>query len=173
MIANVPRPRSASGSASRISSSVVASRLGTGLPQAPAWAGWREDAKPIAPASRASATRRRISSISAEVASRSAASSPSTYSRSGVWPSMTATFSFGAARSTASRYSGKVSKVQGMPANSASTDMPSTFSSVRAIVSRPACRVGAMPNPQLPITTVVTPCHDEGVRSGSHSTCAS
>ena len=29
--------------------------------------------------------------------------------------------------------------------------------------------VGAMPNPQLPMTTVVTPCHDDGVRSGSHS----
>ncbi len=83
---------------------------------------------------------------------------------------MTATFSFGPVRSTASRYSGKVSKVQPMPANSASTDMPSTFSSVRAIVSRPSGRVGAIPNPQLPITTVVTPCHDEGVRSGSQST---
>jgi hypothetical protein len=86
---------------------------------------------------------------------------------------MTATFSFGPARSTASRYSGKVSNVQGMPANSASTDMPSTFSSVLAIVSRPTGRVGAIPNPQLPITTVVTPCHEEGVRLGSHSTWAS
>ena len=73
VIANVPRPRSASGSASRISSSTVASRLGTGLPQAPAWAGWREDAKPMAPESMASPTSRRISSISALVASRSTA----------------------------------------------------------------------------------------------------
>jgi hypothetical protein len=173
VIANVPRSRSASGSASRISSPVVASLLGTGLPQAPAWAGWRDDAKPIAPTSRASPTSRRISSISAPVASRSAASSPSTYSRSGVWPSMTATFSFGWVCSTASRYSGKVSNVHGMPANSASTDIPSTFSSVLAMVSRPAGRVGAIPKPQLPMTTVVTPCQDEGVRSGSHSTCAS
>ena len=86
---------------------------------------------------------------------------------------MTATLSFGAARSTASRYSGNVSNVQGMPANSASTDMPSTFSSVRAIVSRPPGRVGAIPNPQLPMTTVVTPCHEDGVRSGSQSTWAS
>jgi hypothetical protein len=60
-----------------------------------------------------------------------------------------------------------------MPASSASTDMPSTFSNVRAIVPRCSGRVGAMPKPQLPMITVVTPCQLDGVRSGSHSTCAS
>ena len=84
VMAIVPRPRSARGSASCMSSATVASRLGTGLPHAPACAGWREDANPIAPASMASPTSRRISSISAGVASRSTASAPSTYSRSGV-----------------------------------------------------------------------------------------
>ena len=39
--------------------------------------------------------------------------------------------------------------------------------------SRSPGRAGAMPNPQLPCTTVVTPCHDDGVRSGSQNTCAS
>ena len=34
-------------------------------------------------------------------------------------------------------------------------------------------RAGAKPTPQLPITTVVTPCHDDGVMSGSHVTCPS
>ena len=51
--------------------------------------------------------------------------------------------------------------------------MPSTFSRVRRITSRSAGRVGAMPNPQFPMITVVTPCHDDGVRSRSHSTWAS
>ena len=46
--------------------------------------------------------------------------------------------------SSVSRYSGKVSNVHGMPASSASTDMPSTFSSVRAIVERCSGRVGAI-----------------------------
>ena len=71
------------------------------------------------------------------------------------------------------RYSGKVSKVQSMPATRASNAMPSTFSSVRAMVSRCSGRVGAMPNPQLPMTTLVTPCQHDGVRSGSHRTWAS
>ena len=31
-------------------------------------------------------------------------------------------------------------------------------------------RAGAKPTPQLPMTTVVTPCHDDGVRNGSHVT---
>ena len=34
-------------------------------------------------------------------------------------------------------------------------------------------RVGAMPNPQLPITTVVTPCQGEMVSIRSQNTCAS
>jgi hypothetical protein len=38
-----------------------------------------------------------------------------------------------------------------------STFMSSTFSSVRATVSRCSGRVGAMEKPQLPATTVVTP----------------
>ena len=39
--------------------------------------------------------------------------------------------------------------------------MPSTFSSVRMMRSRWVGRVGATEKPQLPITTVVTPCHGE------------
>ena len=34
-------------------------------------------------------------------------------------------------------------------------------------------RVGAMPKPQLPITTLVTPCHGEQVSMRSQNTCAS
>ncbi len=39
--------------------------------------------------------------------------------------------------------------------------------------SRASGRQGATPTPQLPMTTVVTPCHDDGVTSGSQATCAS
>jgi hypothetical protein len=56
-----------------------------------------------------------------------------------------------------SRYWGWVSKSHGIPAASEATFMSSTFSSVRAITVRCSGRVGAMENPQLPATTVVTP----------------
>ena len=59
------------------------------------------------------------------------------------------------------------------PARMASIDMPSTFSSVRRMRSRCAGRVGAMPKPQLPITTVVTPCHGEMLSMRSQNTCTS
>jgi len=40
-------------------------------------------------------------------------------------------------------------------------------------ISRAAGRQGAMPTPQLPITTEVTPCQDEGVSAPSQQICAS
>ena len=55
----------------------------------------------------------------------------------------------------------------------ASMLMPSTFSSVRRMSSRCCGRVGATPKPQLPITTVVTPCHGEIVSMRSQKICAS
>jgi hypothetical protein len=51
--------------------------------------------------------------------------------------------------------------------------MSSTLSSVRAMVSRCAGRVGAIEKPQLPATTVVTPWKQDGVSAGSQNTCAS
>ena len=74
----IPRPASPKADASRNSSSVLASRLGTGLPPSPWWVGEREEAKPMAPAPTASATSARMRAISSSVASRSTASSPST-----------------------------------------------------------------------------------------------
>ena len=59
------------------------------------------------------------------------------------------------------------------PARMASIDMPSTFSSVRRMSSRWDGRVGAMAKPQLPITTVVTPCHGEMLSMRSQNTCTS
>ncbi len=48
--------------------------------------------------------------------------------------------------------------------------MSSTFSRVRAIVSRCSGRVGAMAKPQLPAMTVVTPWYELGRSAGSQKT---
>ncbi len=51
--------------------------------------------------------------------------------------------------------------------------MSSTFSIVLAISSRSEGLIGAMEKPQLPATTVVTPCRFEGEPAGSQNSCAS
>ena len=76
-------------------------------------------------------------------------------------------------RSTASRYSGKLVHSQVMPSVMAEPGMSST-PSMRSMSQ--SCRsglAGANPTPQLPMTTVVTPCHELGVTTGSQVTCAS
>ncbi len=95
--------------------------------------------------------------------------------RTGVWPIMAATLMAGPRASTASRYWGNDSKGQSSPspARRAAALMPSTFSRVRMMSSRLAGRVGATPKPQLPMTTVVTPCQGDTVIIRSHSTWAS
>ena len=108
---------------------------------------------------------------SSSVAARS--SPPSTKSRSVEWPTKAPTLMRLASLSRASRYSGNVSKHQSMPSSRASIDMPSTFSNVRTIVSRCSGWVGATVKPQLPITTLVTPCQLDGVRSPSQRIWAS
>ncbi len=75
---NVPRPFSPIADAMRVISSMVADRLGTGLPASPECVGDFDVAKPMAPASIASPTMARMRSISSDVASRSVASSPIT-----------------------------------------------------------------------------------------------
>ena len=75
--------------------------------------------------------------------------------------------------SIASRYCGNVSQAHSMPADMAIAGISST-ASIRSISqSRSLGCTGAKPTPQLPITTVVTPFQQEGVRNGSHATCAS
>ena len=76
-------------------------------------------------------------------------------------------------RSSMSRYCGKVSNSQRMPARSTSSDMPSTWVRLRITSSRSAARQGAMVKPQLPITAVVTPSAGEGETRGSQVICAS
>ena len=65
-------------------------------------------------------------------------------------------------------YSGKLSHCQSMPSASAEPGMSSTPSIRATRASRSVERQGAKPTPQLPITTVVTPWIDEGIRSASH-----
>ncbi len=74
---------------------------------------------------------------------------------------------FGSRRSM-SRYSGNDSYSQRNPAFNVSSRIPSTNDSVSIARSRSAARTGATPNPQLPCTTVVTPCHDDGLSVASH-----
>ena len=72
--------------------------------------------------------------------------------------------------SRASRYSENELHDQSMPSCRAVPGMSSTpsMSSIRND-SAPGC-TGAKPTPQLPMTTVVTPCQLDGVTSGSHVT---
>ena len=60
-----------------------------------------------------------------------------------------------------------------MPAAIASFGMSSTASRHSANHSRASGLQGASAKPQLPITTVVTPCQQEQLPSGSQATCAS
>src|SRR3546814_3419597 len=69
-----------------------------------------------------------------------------------------------------SRYSGKLRNPQSMPARRDSRDIPSTSDRFFISASRTSGRLGAIPNPQLPITTVVTPSAGEGAqRSEEHT----
>ena len=60
-----------------------------------------------------------------------------------------------------------------MPACIASAGMSSARSRLRTTRCRSSGRQGASVKPQLPMTTLVTPCQHEHVPSGSHATCAS
>ena len=73
----------------------------------------------------------------------------------------------------ASMYSGKLSQSQVMPALSTSNGIASTLTRSRIATSRASGRHGAIPTPQLPITTVVTPCQEDGVVAPSQQICAS
>ena len=75
---NTPRPTSPSAPVRAAISRSSASREGIGMPCSPLCCSRVEVAKPIAPTRSASTTIRRISAISASVAVRRLASSPST-----------------------------------------------------------------------------------------------
>jgi hypothetical protein len=60
-----------------------------------------------------------------------------------------------------------------MPFFIASRPIASVRDIVSIVRSRSSGRTGAKPNPQLPSTTVVTPCQPEIEHHGSHWICAS
>ena len=89
------------------------------------------------------------------------------------WPMLAAKLIPLGRRSTASRYSGKVSKLQSMPAASAAGSMSSARSRLRTTKARWSDRTGARVKPQLPITADVTPCQQELLPVASQKTWAS
>ena len=127
----------------------------------------------MAPAFIASRTRSAIFETSASVAARSVASVPITKVRMAEWPAKQATLGPTPFFSSMSRYCGKLSKPQLMPARSASSDMPSTWVRWRMVRSRSAGLQGAIVKPQLPRIAVVTPSAGEGSTNGSQVICAS
>ena len=144
-----------------------------GVPPSPLCASAVEEAKPTAPAAMPSRTRATILAISSSVAVRSVASSPITQVRTDEWPEKQATLGPTPSRCSMSRYCGKLSNSQRMPARKASSDMPSTCVRWRMVRSRSAGLQGAMVKPQLPRMAVVTPSAGEGSTNGSQVICAS
>ncbi len=67
-----------------------------------------------------------------------------------------------------SRNSAKLSQPHWIPADSAAPGMSSTPSISPISHSWRSGATGAKPTPQLPITTVVTPCQHDGVSVSSH-----
>ena len=160
---NAPRPVSRIALAIPISSAPAAPNVGVRSPLLVRWLSVLEVENPNAPAATPSRTRRPISAISSGVAaSRAAPRSPMTKSRTAPWGTRAQTSTSRGRRSSAPRYSSKLSHSQLMPSCRAAPGMSSTPSINWISRSWSPTRTGAKPTPQLPMTTVVTPCHDEG-----------
>ena len=169
----MPRPASRVASISDSTSWCDAAIDGTGRPPSPRWKPERSVENPSAPPSSAATTTRRMVAISASVASRSYASSPSVARRTAVCPTYPPKFTPVPRSATRARYSGCDSNDHSIPARNVATRMSSTPSRVRSSDARCSGGHGAIEYPQFPATTAVTPCAEDGMRSGSHSTCGS
>ncbi len=154
-------------------SSSVAIREGTGTPPAPLWFSKVDEPRPMAPAAIASRKICTICSSSCAVAARSDPASFMTTVLIAEWEANDATLGTTPLRRNVSRYWGKVSKSHWTPALSDSRDMASTSERLARIKSRVSGVAGAIPKPQLPITTVVTPNAGDGDAVGSHVSWAS
>ena len=73
-------------------------------------------------------------------------------------------------RPTLSRNSGNVSQSHGMPARIVFSGTASLRDRLNIARSWSSGLHGANPNPQLPITTLVTPCQPDIVHHGSQNT---
>ena len=167
-ISNTPCPTRPIARPIPSSSSCVAVVPGTSSPSTDLCNTVLEVEKPNAPALRPSSTMADISAISESVgASLVAPRSPITYARTAPCGTCVPTSTVRGSFSRASRYSGKLSQSQDIPSASAVPGISST-PSIRPISHWCLSGfAGAKPTPQLPITTVVTPCHEEGAISAS------
>ena len=151
-----------------------AQRLGMGWPSAPRWVTAKLVAKPAAPASMASRTSAAMAAISSGVAAR-----PDGLVAHDVEAQRRVADVGGevehraAARDRGEVLGERLEVPRDAGDRGDAGSMSSTFSSVRAMSSRSAGRVGAMEKPQLPATTVVTPWKHDGVSAGSQKTWAS
>ena len=147
---------------------------GTTSPDLERWIGVRDVEKPSAPARSPRSTIVDIATMSSAVGgSLAAPRSPITYARTAPWGTWAPTSTAYEWASSTSRYSSNDSQPQVMPSVSALPGMSSTPSISSISHSWRSGAAGANPTPQLPITTVVTPCHDDGVRNGSQLACPS
>ena len=162
----MPRLNSPSVLPSAMRSSSVASRVGTGCPCGPACVGELVVLQPHAPSSSAARSSACMAAISSGVAARSQAAPSMTERRSGLWPTRGIMLT-PSPMSMAFRNSSKLCHVQGSTAASELTGRSSTQQKVASIVSRCSGRSGASVSPQLPVSTVVTPCQMEDVQSRS------
>ena len=123
----------------------------------------REVEKPKAPARKPSSTSRAISAMSASVGSSlSAPRCPMTKARNAPCGTCVPISMVRGRRSSASRYSGKVSQSHFIPSANAVPGISSTPSIRPMSQSCLSFFAGAKPTPQLPMTTVVTPCQLDG-----------
>ena len=156
------------------SSSSAAVMVGVSAPSGVRWNSEREVVKPSAPAESPSSTSAAMAAMSAAVAgSRSTPRRPITKTRSGACGTWVAKSMSQRRWASASRYSGKLCQFHGTPWRITSSGMSSTPSMTLISVSRSCGRQGAKPTPQLPISTVVTPCPDDGEKRSSQVTCPS
>ena len=123
---------------------------------------------PSAPASMPARVIATMASRSSAVATPVPARAPITYARIAACGTCVPTSTMRGRRSSASRYSGKDSHCQSMPSQSAVPGMSSTPSISSMSSCSPPGRTGANPTPQLPTTTVVTPCQHDGASCASH-----
>ena len=173
-ISNTPPPDSASSVTSATTSLHAATREATGRSSAVRCLLLLDVEKPMAPAVRALLTSVVILSRSSAEAASSNARSPIAQVRRAECPMYAATLIAFGSRSTTSRYSSKCSHPQWeMPSARDTAGMSSARSRLRRTSSDRPGRVGARVNPQLPVTTVVTPCQHDDVPSGSQNIWAS
>ena len=173
MNSSAPLGKAASAPASAISSSGAARFDGTGPPSWVTCMSSCDDVKPTAPSRMASWTSAAIAATSSAVAVRTTDSSPMTKRRTAEWPTWSPTFTPSPPSSTLAAKSAYPPPANVAPTASVSGGMPSTRLSILSIQGTSAGRAGNNENPQLPVITVVTPCHDDGDAVGSQCSCAS